>query len=101
MIVCNISAEETDALQIRGEMIYVTASFEQVDYFSTLSQQGEFQWELPFKTKIISWKKQENHLFILSKMRDESAFFLSCVDAANGTLQWEKGIYAPSKATGE
>jgi hypothetical protein len=86
---------ETYELMIEEDKIHAICSFDQVDYFTTFSTQGEFIWEIPFAAKIVSWKKEATQLFVLSKARNGLAFFLSSIDTVNGKMLWEKGIYAP------
>jgi hypothetical protein len=92
---------QTDVLFTHDEMVHAISSFSGVDYFSTFSCKGEFLWEVPFGPKIVSWKKETDRLFVLSKMRNGSAFFLTCIDPANGAILWEKGIYAPNPIVGK
>ena len=90
---------QTEELIVQGEKIHAICSFDQADYFTTFSSQGEFLWEVPFASKIISWKKEDAHLYILSKARNGLTYFLSAIEAANGKMIWEKSILAPSPTT--
>ena len=93
-----ISNEEV--LVVDTNLVYVTSSFDEVDYFSTYSHSGSIAWEVPFGSKIVSWKKlDDDQLVIFSKNRNGLAFYLTCVDSATGQLVWEKPIYAPKPTT--
>jgi|SRR6516164_3458987 hypothetical protein len=103
-IASSLQGEESlqnEVLTINEGVVHVVSSFAEIDYFSTFSEKGEFLWEIPFKSKISSWKKEGDKLFIFSQMRGGAAFFLSCVDLRNGAVLWEKGIFAPSGPAGE
>lgn len=84
-----------EPLVVKEKEIHTIASFDAVDYFTTITSDGEFLWELPFGTKIESFQELGDRLFILSKMRDGSAYYLTCLDAEKGKLIWEKPIFAP------
>lgn len=86
---------QEDALGVDEEAVYTISAFSHVDYFTTFSHRGEFLWEIPFGSTIISWRKENEQLYILSKTRNGSAYFLSCVDPLCGAILWEKGIFKP------
>jgi len=86
---------DLDPLLLDESTVHVVSSFPAIDYFSKLTREGKFLWEIPFQTEICSYEVDEGEVFILSKTRDGSAFFLSCINNENGEINWEKGIYAP------
>lgn len=86
---------QEDALGVDEQAVYTISAFSHVDYFSTFSHRGEFLWEIPFGSTIISWRKENKHLYILSKTRNGSAYFISCIDPLCGEILWEKGIFEP------
>ncbi len=86
-------------LVVENEKIHAVCSFEQVDYFTTFSPQGEFLWEVPFAAKIVSWKKEEGLLVVLSKARNGLSYYLSSIDPMEGKIVWEKAILAPTPTT--
>jgi outer membrane protein assembly factor BamB len=82
-----------DPLIVEADLLYVVSSFEDLDYFSAFTHAGEFSWEAPFSTEILSWKFLDDHLFLFSHARDGSVYYLTCLDAKTGKLLWEKGVY--------
>jgi len=84
-----------EPLIVEEKTVYTVASFESVDFFTTYSHEGEFLWEIPFNTKIESIQENNDRILFLSKMRDETAYILSCFDKTTGTLIWEKAILSP------
>jgi len=88
-------AQAQEKLIVKQNAIYTICSFDTVDYFTNLSPEGTFVWEMPFSSKIQSVEEGEDHLLILSKSRDGSAYFLSCIEKETGKSVWEKGIFAP------
>lgn len=87
--------ESTDPLVVHQKNVSVISSFEMVDYFSTYSEMGMLLWEVPFGSKIESWKLTDEALFIFSRHRKGSACYLTCVHPDTGALIWEKNILAP------
>lgn len=79
-----------------SEMIHSISSFDQIAYLTTYSYEGNPIWELPFFAKIVSWELKEGKLFIFSKNRPGTAFYLTCIDAAQGKILWERAIVAPT-----
>ena len=84
-----------EPLIVKEKTIHTISSFDSVDYFSTYSPDGEFLWEIPFRTKIESFQEMEGQLFFLSKMRSGDAYVLSCFEEETGKLVWEKPIFSP------
>jgi hypothetical protein len=87
-----------DPLGIEQEMICVVSSFESRDYFTVFSVKGIPLWEIPFNSKIQSWKIDGERLYVFSKMRNETTYFLSCFTTDDGGLRWEKPIHAPQSS---
>jgi len=84
-----------DKLIISAENISVISSFEAMTFITTYSSTGEPLWEAPFTSEIISCKCAEDHLLVFSKARNGIAYFLTCIEAKNGTMVWERPIMAP------
>ncbi len=79
-----------------SEMIHSISSFNEIVYLTTYSYEGNPIWELPFSVNIISWELKGGNLFVFSKNRLGTAFFLTCINAANGQVLWERAIVAPT-----
>lgn len=90
-----------DQLVVAPEVVYVVSSFEEIDYFTVFSHEGVGIWEIPFSSKIRSWKICDNSLFVFSEGRNKKVCFLSCFDAISGELKWEKPIVAPTSTNAE
>lgn len=75
--------------------LYVISSFEKMDYFTTYDHDGKLLWEIPFQSKIVSWKLEEGLLVVHSRHREGLAYYLSCVDPKSGEIKWERAIWAP------
>ena len=86
-----------EKLIVREDIIYTVASFDIVDYFSSVDREGKFLWEIPFSSKIQSFEEAGQELLVLSQKRNGSAYFLSCIEKGTGKVLWEKGIYAPQQ----
>ena len=79
------SSEKDQKVSVNKELIHTVSSFEQVDYFTSYDLNGNFLWEIPFKTKIESLKVlDENQILIFSRHRNNLAYFLSLVDEQSG-----------------
>jgi hypothetical protein len=89
---------QTDPLSIHSETVSVISSFEEKDFFTVYSSEGKPLWEVSFASKIISSKIDRDHLYIFSKARANQLYFLSCFDAGNGELKWERPIFGPEAA---
>lgn len=85
----------SDQLGIGSDHIYTISSFDTVDYFCTYDHNGNLVWEIPFYSKILSWKKNEDALIIFSKHRNGQICFLTCAAGDTGEVKWEKRISAP------
>ena len=89
---------KAEQLTVNAEDIYVVSSFADRDFFTVYSHAGDVKWEAPLNAQIISWEIADEKLFIFSKARSGLAYFLICLNAADGKLEWEKGIFAPNSA---
>lgn len=78
------------------DKIYTVAAFDERTYFTAYSLDGNPIWEAPFSSEILSWKIKDGQLLIFSVARNKEAYFLTCVDANEGMLVWERVIYSPS-----
>jgi len=85
-----------DKLIISAGNISVISSFEAMTFITTYSPAGDPLWEAPFTSEIVSCKCTEDHLLVFSKARNGIAYFLTCIEAKDGTLVWERPIMAPS-----
>jgi hypothetical protein len=85
----------TERMSVNSESIYVVSSFDVIDYFSTYNHEGEFVWETPFSSKIVSWKIKGDVLFIFSRHRNGLVYYLTRLEAGTGTIKWEKSIFSP------
>jgi len=98
----NLSSNEdfvSDPLEICGDSICIISSFEEQDYFTTYDQEGTVLWEIPYRAKILSWKLDREHIFILSKNRNGQVYYLSCVNPKNGEIIWGNAIFSPEFAS--
>jgi outer membrane protein assembly factor BamB len=86
---------QTEPLAVSKETVYIVSTFEELDYFTAFSPAGTILWEIPFSSKIQSWKIDSGQLYIFSKMRRGQVYFLSCFGMDKGELLWEKPIIAP------
>jgi hypothetical protein len=86
----------SEKLGIYADSIYVISAFDEINYFTTYHSSGDVIWEVPFNSKIITWKIKEDLLFIFSQARDGLAYYLTCLHANEGSLMWEKAIVAPN-----
>lgn len=84
-----------ESISVQENYVFAVSSFDAVDYFSTLTKEGEYLWEIPFSTQVQSFEVKDDQLFILSKTRNGLAYFVTCVNKEDGKVIWEKGIYAP------
>lgn len=84
-----------ESISVQENYVFAVSAFDTVDYFSTLTKEGEYLWEIPFNTQVQSFEVKDDQLFILSKTRSGLACFVTCVNKEDGKLIWEKGIYAP------
>ena len=93
----NASEEDfsKDALFFPSGNISVVSPFDTTTFITTYSSTGEPLWEVAFTSEIISWKQKENQLLVFSKARNDAVYFLTCIDAAEGTFVWERRILAP------
>ncbi len=80
---------------VHSDKIYTVAAFSELTYFTGYSLDGTPLWEAPFGSEILSWKIKDDQLLIFSIARNKAAYFLTCVDANQGTLVWERVIQAP------
>ena len=96
----NLSLKGTNStdpsITVNAQDLYVVSSFVERDYFTVYSHTGDLIWEVPLNAQIISWKIHGDLLFIFSKARGGLAYYLICLKASDGALQWEKAIVAPS-----
>jgi hypothetical protein len=100
--VCSLHSDELqfndfipEKLTVDGNRLYVISNFDQIQYFTVFSYEGDPIWEIPFSSKIISCEKDDEKIFIFSKARDASVYYLTCLDAENGKLLWEKPVFSP------
>lgn len=98
----NLKAEDSlnegmnsDRLFINKNHVYVISSFDELDYFSVYSDSGKLVWEVPFNSKIVSWKMTDELLIIFSRHRAGLVYYVTCVDPISGKLNWEKPIFSP------
>lgn len=85
-----------EQLGIAFDQIYVVSPFDEVTYFTAYSLAGDMLWEIPFISKILSWKVKEGLVFIFSQDLDGLCYYLNCLDASEGTLLWGRKILAPT-----
>lgn len=85
----------SDHLIMGTENVSVVSSFDTMTFFTTYSPTGEPLWEAPFTSDVISWKQKEDLLFVFSKARNGMAYFLTCIDAKEGVLVWERRVMSP------
>ena len=91
----------SEILSVDKNLVQVISSFDEVDYFSTYSPSGALIWEVPFGSKILSWKRGDGEsLFIFSKNRNSLVTYLTCVDPSTGKIVWENSILSPKAAAG-
>lgn len=83
-------------LVLHYDNILIVSSFEQITYLTSFTLAGDPVWEAPFHSEILTWKINNGLLFVFSKSRTGSRYFLTCLDAAEGKLLWERVISAPS-----
>lgn len=83
-------------LLLHYDNILTVSSFEQITYLTSFTLAGDPVWEAPFYSEIQTWKISNGLLFVFSKSRSGSRCFLTCLDAAEGKLLWERVISAPS-----
>ncbi len=88
----------SEKMVLKGGRVYVVSSFEDTDYFCMYSQNGDFLGEVPFSTKIVSWKLEDDLLVIFTKDRDGKAYYLAAFEMKEGKVVWNKAIYAPGAA---
>lgn len=84
-----------EPLTFDGKTLYAVSTFEEGDYLTACSMEGEIAWELFFSSKIRNWKIVDDRLIVLSRDRQRNLCYLSCFDL-KGELLWEKPIFAPS-----
>ncbi len=77
------------------DLVYVISSFEEINYLTAFSLLGEMTWEVIFASAIVSCDLEGEYLFVFSKARNGSAYYLTCIEANTGKLIWEKPIWAP------
>ena len=85
-----------EQMGIAFDQIYVVSPFGGVTYFTAYSLAGDMVWEIPFISKILSWKVKEGLVFIFSQDPDGLCYYLNCLDASDGKLLWGSKILAPS-----
>ena len=85
-----------ERLGLDGDRIYVISTFEGVNFFTAYTYSGDPIWEISFNSNIISCANEDEMLFVFSKARNGTAYYLTCIDAKMGKLIWEKPILAPS-----
>ncbi len=88
---------ESDRLSIHKNRVYAVSSFDQMDYFSVYSDLGELVWEVPFNSKVVTWKMTDEWVYIFSRSRGGLAYYVSCIEPITGKLIWEKPIHAPTQ----
>ncbi len=88
-----------ETLLLHYDNILTVASFEEITYLTSFTLAGDPVWEAPFFSEIQTWKISNGLLFVFSKSRVGSRYFLSCLDAAEGKLLWERVIAAPSPSS--
>jgi len=88
---------QTDPLFLLQEKVAIVSSFEEGDYLTVYSSQGTPLWEVPFASKVLSWKIDGDNLYVFSKGRPNLIYFLSCFSTQKGELLWEKPVFAPQK----
>ncbi len=99
--ISNLNGAEGDAdrgidrLSVRKNHVYAISTFNEIDYFSVYSDSGAFAWEVPFNSAILSWKTNDEFVFIFSRSRTGLAYYVTCIEPLTGKILWEKPIYAP------
>lgn len=84
-----------DTLFFPSGNICVVSPFDATTFITTYTTTGELLWEVAFTSEVISWKQKENQLLVFSKAHNDLVYFLTCIDAAEGTFVWERRILAP------
>lgn len=98
-----VSAEELQrgSFLIDAQNIHVVSSFDEVTYLTTYSSTGDLVWETAFNSEIVSWEAEDGKVYVFSKARNRLAYYLTCVDAQEGKLLWERVIVAPNNGKSE
>jgi hypothetical protein len=76
--------------------VYIVSAFDAGCYFTTFNREGAPLWEVSFRADIVNWKADEADVFVFSKAKDGSAYFLTCINEADGNVKWERLIAAPA-----
>jgi len=81
---------DQDHLILNRGSVMVLSAFEDEDHITCYSNYGRLLWDVTFNPKVISWKLDDNLLYIFSKSRFLEKTYLHCIDPLTGKIIWER-----------
>lgn len=75
---------------VTQSVVYVASSFDGMDYITCYDHYGARLWNTAFASKIVSWKIQDDMLFVFSKAHTGHKTFLTCLNRWSGLAYWER-----------
>lgn len=81
--------EQNHMITNRGSVMVLSA-FEDEDHLTCYSSYGSLLWNVTVNPKVISWKLEDNLLYVFSKSRVLEKTYLHCIDPMTGKILWER-----------
>ncbi len=77
-------------MKVTSYAVMILSPFDDEDHITAYNSYGGLIWDDSFLTKVMSWKLDNDLLYVFSKSRYAEKTYLTCINTKNGQILWER-----------